>query len=213
MSIGSIFTAFRGLLPKRKVPERFSYSNKKCKACKRVVISDRAFISIMAEAISRDPVETGGVLFGAVSGDTMYVVEATDPGKNAFHSTVHLEMNTEYLNHVFPVISRLYKHDLDLLGLWHRHPGDFNRFSEDDDATNARYAEAIGGGTLSILLNFTPDGKLTVYYYDASGTGQYFMPQVDIGDSFFAGTDFLKLADTETLYKRKRQLQEEINND
>ena len=55
-----------------------------------------------------------------------YVVESTDPGLNTSHTTVHHEMDQQYHNHIYPVISRVYEKDLLLLGLWHRHPGSFN---------------------------------------------------------------------------------------
>ena len=117
----------------------FDYLKGTCKKCRRIVISDRAYTSIIAEALSRDPDETGGILLGIIDKDTWYVVEATDPGLSTFHNRVHHEMDEKYHNHVYPVISRLYEKDLCLLGLWHRHPGTLNTFSGDDKGTGSYY--------------------------------------------------------------------------
>ena len=198
----------RSLTAQKKAGEsktkRFSYSEENCKSCKRIVISDRAYTSIIAEAISRDPLETGGILLGHQENGTWYVVEASDPGFSAFHNTVHHEMQSNYVNHIFPVISRLYKHPLTLLGFWHRHPGSFNSFSHDDDCSNERYAKEIGNGTLSFILNFVPEAKLTCYYLDYNDTGSYFKPSVYIGDKYFKGTEFQLLADEKTIASRTK---------
>lgn len=195
---------------RNKVINKFKYSKEDCDRCEAIYISDRAYTSIIAEALSRDPLETGGILLGVYEGNKWYVVEATDPGIHTTHSTVHHEMDEKYHNHVYPVTSRLYKHDLVLEGLWHRHPGDFNKFSQDDNRTNDAYAKAIGNGTLSFLLNFTPEAELTCYYLDEKGTGEYYTPKVYIGDKYFRGTDYLELADAKTLKARKEQMQDEI---
>lgn len=192
------------------VRNRFDYRKGSCKKCRKIVISDRAYTSIIAEALSRDPDETGGILLGIIDKDTWYVVEATDPGLSTFHNRVHHEMDEKYHNHIYPVISRLYEKDLCLLGLWHRHPGTLNTFSGDDNRTNRSYSEAIDNGTLSFLLNFVPDPQLTCYYLDDKGTGSYYKPEVKIGDKFFKGTDYLVLADEKTLFARKKQMQREI---
>lgn len=189
---------------------RFDYLKGACKKCRKIVISDRAYTSIIAEALSRDPDETGGILLGIIDKDIWYVVEATDPGLSTFHNRVHHEMDEKYHNHVYPVVSRLYEKDLCLLGLWHRHPGTLNTFSGDDNRTNTSYSEAIGNGTLSFLLNFVPDAQLTCYYLDDKGTGSYYKPDVRIGDKYFKGTDYLVLADEKTLIARKKQMQREI---
>ena len=196
--------------PSERLRNSFDYLSGTCKKCRKIIISDRAYISIIAEALSRDPDETGGILLGIIDNDIWYVVEATDPGLSTFHSYGHHEMDEKYLNHIYPVHSRLYEKDLVLEGLWHRHPRTLNTFSGDDNRTNTSYSEAIGNGTLSFLLNFVPDAQLTCYYLDDKGTGSYYKPEVKIGDKYFKGTDYLILADEKTLIARKRQMQREI---
>ena len=155
--------------------------------------------------------KTGGVLLGHYdTNGTWYVVEATDPGLDTYHSAVHNEMDDKYYNHLYPVLSRLYKRDLALLGLWHRHPGSYDRFSNDDNNTNRAFAEAIGNGALSFLMNFDPNERLTCYYLDETGTGEYHTLPVFIGDKYFKRTDYLELNTPRNLWKDQKRLNEEI---
>lgn len=204
------------ILEKAKVLEdkrylrRFEYAKGEIKNCRKIVISDRAYTAIVAEALSRDPLETGGILLGHYKNGVWYVVESTDPGITTMHTTVHHEMDDKYHNHLYPVISRLYEEELVLLGLWHRHPGSLNTFSQDDNNTNTEYAKAVGNGTISFLLNFVPNAELTCYYLNHKGEGAYYKPKVLIGDKYFAGTNYLELASENTLMRKKKQLQTEI---
>ncbi len=189
---------------------QFEYADGICKRCKDIVISDRAYAAIIAESLSREPLETGGILLGHYKNGRWYIVESTDPGMKTIHTTVHLEMDQKYHNHIYPVISRLYEDDLFLLGLWHRHPGSLNTFSKDDNNTNTEYAKAIGNGTLSFIINFVPDAKLTCYYLDQNGTKAYYKPKVLIGDKYFEKTEYLKIASEKTLMERRDQMKKEL---
>ena len=84
---------------------------------------------------------------------------------------------------------------MDLLGLYHRHPGSFDRFSSTDMETNADYAKVIGNGTISLLVNVDPNIRLTCYYCPLGPDGCVHPVQVPVlvGDEHFEGTDFLNL--------------------
>lgn len=189
-------------------PRISGYLPYRSEKCQKIIIGDRAYSSIISEALAKDPYETGGILLGHYSRGIWYVVEATDSGVHSVHTTSYHEMDEQYHNHIYPVLSRLYAKDPGLLGLWHRHPGNYNTFSTTDDKTNNEYAKAVGNGTLSFLLNFTPEPKLTCYYMDSN---VYYKPDLEIGDQYFDGTAFLQIASIETLCKRKAQIQREIN--
>ncbi len=177
--------------------------------CKAVFISDKANISIIAETVSRDPDETGGVFFGQIDDDNnWYVMEATDPGIKTFHSVVHHEMDDKYHNHIYPVITRIYKREPELLGLWHRHPGSVDMFSQDDNNTNKEYAKVIGRGTISLLVNIDPDTRYTCYYLDMQGN--YHKVPVKTGDEYFRDKDYFQLTSRESLWKNKDNLQRDI---
>ncbi len=178
--------------------------------CKEVFISDKAHISIIAETASRDPDETGGVFFGQIGDDNnWYVMEATDPGIKTFHSVVHHEMDDKYHNHIYPVITRIYKNEPELLGLWHRHPGSVDTFSQDDNNTNREYAKVIGRGAISLLVNIDPQVRYTCYYLDMQGV--YHKVPVKVGDKYFRDKDYFRLASPESLWKNKRNLNRDIN--
>ena len=66
--------------------------------------------------------------------------------------------------HLINKIANLYQHKLDLIGLWHRHPGSFDQFSSTDDDTNARYAAMRKEGAISGLVNIDPRFRFTMYH-------------------------------------------------
>lgn len=190
--------------------ERLKYSDEKIKDCRSIILSDKACTSILQEAMDKDPLETGGLLLGQVSHGRWYVVEATGPGINAVHTNTHNEMDNIYHNHIFPVLSRQYKKELFLLGLWHRHPGSLDRFSFDDDRTNRLFSEAVGkamygsgadkrlkSNAVSMLLNFDPVQRMTGYYCsiseDEEGALSYHRVPVSVGNRYFRRTGFLQL--------------------
>ena len=184
------------------------FESEKAADCRGVVLSNRAYLSVLSEVYSRDPLETGGIFFGNVKNGVWYVAEASDPGVYTLHTRAHHEMDNNYHNHIYPVLSRLYQHGLCLLGLWHRHPGSLDTFSSDDDRTNHSFAEVVGNGAVSMLVNLDPTARLTCYYL--SKTGEYRTVPVMVGDKYFAGTGFLELTTSEALLKNKDRLQAEI---
>jgi hypothetical protein len=195
----------------RKGRRPFSYTDKPSPRCRRVVLSDRAYLSVLAEVLSWGGQETGGILFGQVHRGAWYVVEASDPGYpgKTVHTPCYHEMDPEYYNHLYPVLSRLYRHDLFVLGFWHRHPGSLDKFSGVDDRSNAVFARDIGPGCVSILVNMDPTERLTCYFLDRQD-GLYHKTPVEIGDSAFAGTTFLALNTPADLHRKQPQLQQEL---
>ena len=59
----------------------------------KVVFSERAYVSVLAETAEKIRTETGGVFLGYIDGDCWYIVEAVDPGPKsvfqvAFSNTI-----------------------------------------------------------------------------------------------------------------------------
>lgn len=164
-------------------------------ACVGVVLSNRAYSAMCSNVAYHNPNETGGVFLGQRHNGVWYVVEATDPGMKAKHARHTHEMDEDYVNYLYRQLRRMYRIPLDLLGLWHRHPGSFDRFSSTDMETNADYAEVIGDGTVSLLVNVDPNIRLTCYYcpLDSDGCVHPVQVPVLVGDEHFEGTDFLDL--------------------
>lgn len=130
---------------------------------KQIVFSDRAMTALLVETHEKIKTETGGVFLGYRKGEIWYVIETIDPGPSSIFRAAYFEYDQEYINHLINKVSRLYFEQLDLIGLWHRHPGSFDEFSSTDDGTNRQYAQLDKEGAISALVNIDPNFRLTVY--------------------------------------------------
>lgn len=130
----------------------------------KVVFSERAYAGILAETTEKIKTETGGLFLGTVIDDVWYVIEAIDPGPKSIFEVAYFEYDQKYTQHLIRKIANLYEKKLDLIGLWHRHPGSFDRFSTTDNGTNAKYASMRECGAISALVNIDPGFRLTVYH-------------------------------------------------
>lgn len=150
-----------------------------------VVFSSRAYLDIVAETYSHPDSETGGVLLGRCAGEAWYVLETIDPGYSRIHrSAGYFEYDQAYTTHLANIRSRVYRNGLELLGLWHRHPGSFDRFSSTDAETHRRYTELRPQGVISILVNLDPDLRLTTYRISPPSTAVRIpRERVLVGDS------------------------------
>ena len=180
--------------------------------CQMVVFSNKAYNAIIRESFDKDPVETGGILLGHILDNGVWIVmEVLPPGIKCIFERAYFEYDDAFVNYLAQSVANQYKIPLELLGLWHRHPGSLNTFSMDDNNTNTEYAKAVGNGAISFLLNFVPGAELTCYYLDQNGTKAYYKPKVFIGDKHFEGTNFLDIASEKTLLARKNQMKRELN--
>ncbi len=130
----------------------------------KVIFSKRAMTALLVETREKIATETGGVFLGKYLDGIWYVVETIDPGPKAIFKTAYFEYDQDYINHLINKISRLYSQQLDLVGLWHRHPGSLDSFSVTDDGTNSKYAELSPSGAISGLVNIDPAFRLTMYH-------------------------------------------------
>lgn len=129
-----------------------------------VLFSRRAHAAICAETLEHHPLETGGILLGHFHQQRWQVLEAIDPGPGARCTATTFEYDRSYVNHLASKLARQYRQPLQLIGLWHRHPGSFDRFSDEDDRTNRRFAAMTPHGALSCLVNLDPVFRLTAYH-------------------------------------------------
>ena len=146
----------------------------------RVIFSDRAFAAILAETTEKIDTETGGLFLGAIQKDTWYIIEAIDPGPKSVFQVAYFEYDQKYTQHLINKIANLYEHKLDLIGLWHRHPGSFDQFSSTDDGTNTKYASMRQEGAISGLVNIDPVFRLTMYHVNPPC--KYKKVQYEVGD-------------------------------
>ncbi len=148
-----------------------------------VVFTQRAFNAIVTETISKHPIETGGIFLGYIlDNGTWIVVENIAPGFKSTHQAAYFEYDKDFVTYLANVIANQYKGNLRILGLWHRHPGDFDKFSSTDDETNRNYANDSEHGAISALVNCDPKFRLSMFH--VSQNGEYHDAEwfVDEGD-------------------------------
>lgn len=155
----------------------------------KVVFSNRAYTGILAETTEKIRTETGGLFLGIYKDDIWYVIETIDPGPESIFEVAYFEYDQEYTQHLINKIANLYSAKLELIGLWHRHPGSLDRFSSTDDETNSEYAERNKYGAISALVNIDPDFRLTMYH--VSSPCKYKKIEYGVGDDLIP-EEFLK---------------------
>lgn len=87
------------------------------------------------------------------------------------------------MNHLMNKVDRLYKKPLEIIGLWHRHPGSFDQFSGTDDGTNIKYARRHQDGAVSALVNIDPNFRITMYHI--TDPLSYRKVKYTVGDKYF----------------------------
>lgn len=156
--------------------------------CQLVVFSNKAYNAIIRESFDKDPVETGGILLGHVLDNGMWIVmEVLPPGINSIFQYAYFEYDDVFVNYLAQSVANQYKCRLDLLGLWHRHPGSMDVFSTTDDETNTTFARQNPAGAISALINIDPDFRLTMYHLDRPthrilGRPVYSKVDIEVGD-------------------------------
>ena len=165
----------------------------------KVIFSDRAYVALLSETLEKIKTETGGIFLGYYEDDTWYVVESIDPGPHSIFEVAYFEYDQKYVNHLINKIARLYKKNLSLLGLWHRHPGSFDIFSNTDDGTNKTYSMLAPQGAISALVNIDPEFRLTVYHVPHDL--RYRKISYQVGDEYFP-EGVLSLLTTEEVLKK-----------
>lgn len=137
-----------------------------------VIFSQRAFNAIVTETLDKDPIETGGIFLGYILDNGAWVViENIPPGDNATHRQAYFEYDVGFVNYLSNVVAKQYQGNLQLLGLWHRHPGSMDFFSNTDDGTNLKFAQDRECGAVSALVNC--DSRMRITMYAVSQHGDY----------------------------------------
>jgi len=134
---------------------------------RHVVFTKRAFNAIVAEALDKNPLETGGIFIGYILDNGIWIVlETIPPGIETINQRAYFEYDANFINYLSNVIAKQYKGNLQVLGLWHRHPSSMDVFSSTDDGTNVMFAKANPSGAISGLINCDPRMRLTMYHVD-----------------------------------------------
>lgn len=137
------------------------------KKCEAVIISDKAYNAMIRESFAMHPMETGGILLGYILDNGLWVVmEMIPPGIDCIFETAYFEYDQAFVNYLGTSVANQYKEPLQVLGLWHRHPGSMDYFSSTDDGTNSEFASRNPYGAISGLVNIDPSFRLTMYHLD-----------------------------------------------
>ena len=135
--------------------------------CQMVVFSNKAYNAVIRESFDKDPVETGGILLGHTLDNGVWIVmEVLPPGIRCIFEIAYFEYDDAFVNYLAQSVANQYKIPLELLGLWHRHPGSMDVFSSTDDGTNTTFAQQNPSGVISGLVNIDPKFRLTMYHMD-----------------------------------------------
>ena len=149
--------------------------------CQLVVFSDKAYNAIIRETFEWEPVETGGILLGHVLDNGCWIVMEVLPpgygqgreGDNVYHEMGYFEYNQTFVNYLAKSVAEQYEIPLELLGLWHRHPGSMDTFSGTDDVTNSTFAVQNPHGVISGLVNVDPQFRMTMRYLAHSDSAKF----------------------------------------
>lgn len=158
--------------------------------CQMVVFSNKAYNAIIRESFDKDPVETGGILLGHILDNGVWIVmEVLPPGIKCIFERAYFEYDDAFVNYLAQSVANQYKIPLELLGLWHRHPGSMDVFSSTDDGTNTTFALQNPSGVISGLVNIDPQFRLTMYHMEnpRNVVRQYARPnyeriEIEVGD-------------------------------
>lgn len=171
----------------------------------KVVLSSKAYAAIIAETYTHPENETGGIFLGTRKGGVWYIFEVIDPGyQQVVRKRAYFEYDHVYITHLAHVYHRIYRQPVEIIGLWHRHPGSLDTFSSTDDGTNRRFAEMRAAGAISAIVNLDPDFRITLYHVSRS-LEYTAIQEVVIGDEQMP-TGFMRLKKKEELTKRSKKV-------
>jgi len=130
----------------------------------KVILSNRAYSTIISETSKRFATETGGIFLGCYIDMIWFIIETIKPGPNAIFTENYFEYDHEYATFQINKKAKEYIVDLSLVGVWHKHPGLYNSFTATDDETNSLFAKLSDNGAISILVNVDSSIILTPYH-------------------------------------------------
>jgi hypothetical protein len=160
------------------------------KDCQLVIFTDKAYNAVIRETFEWEPYETGGILLGHILDNGCWLVMEVLPpgygeereGDNVHHEYAYFEYNKRFVNYLAKSVSEQYEVPLELLGLWHRHPGSMNVFSSTDDVTNKAFASLNPKGAISGLINVDPQLRMTMYHVPHKESNVFGRPSYDVVD-------------------------------
>ncbi len=150
----------------------------------RIFFTEQAIRQILLEVKKYTKVETGAILIGRIVNNDFYVFESLDSGVNCRRSSSIFYRDNPYSEHLSDVVRSKYEKAY-AVGFWHRHPGGFNQFSNDDHEANIDMARVLKRDVISGLINIY-NGKLEINFWRITLSNQYEKAEIYVGDKYFS---------------------------
>lgn len=151
----------------------------------KIYFTQLAYLQLLIEVKKYTLVETGAILVGRVINDNFYVFESLDSGINCRRSSSIFYRDNPYSEHLVDVVRAKYNGAV-AIGFWHRHPGNFNKFSHDDMDANIDMARVLGRNIISGLVNVF-NGKVNFRFWQISLDNRYDEAEIIVNDNAFRG--------------------------
>lgn len=118
-----------------------------------VLLSPNALCKVRQSALSWRNLETGGVLLGYRDGRTLRVLEAVAAGADARRTFAGCALRVEEILSEAERMALQFEPTLDLLGIWHSHPGADPVASDQDHETLRQVVGLNGRPMLSLIVS------------------------------------------------------------
>lgn len=143
--------------------------------CGMVIVSKDAYHQIKSSVINASgSYEVGGVLIGCKFLNFYFIKSVTVPLYTAEKSKVSFTLDGEAHTLAAQKIIERNKGKLFVLGIWHSHICDGDRFSEQDRKSNRELAASLGGAVSMLAVMSENNVRLTSYFINKSGREQRF---------------------------------------
>jgi len=135
---------------------------------KKVIIAEDTINDIVDESNRHEKVETGGLLFGKIIGESIIILKIIHSSTNAKRTQVYFEMDEDF---AINITKQMEKNNLAYLGNWHKHLGYGGPSNGDDKQAELFLVQnSHKRNYLSLIIDFyNNDYNLiaTNYYFDA----------------------------------------------
>ena len=151
----------------------------------KIYFTKQAYRQLLLEVKKHTRVETGAILIGRIINGSYYVFESLDSGINCRRSSVIFYRDNPYSEHLADVVRAKYQKAY-AIGFWHRHPGDFDRFSYDDKEANLDMARVLKRSVISGLVTIY-NGKIKLSFWEITLNNEYTKAEIIVDDECFDG--------------------------
>lgn len=146
-------------------------------------ISNRS-LAAMVSGIERYPdTENGGLLLGRARNTEIDVIEAIEAGENATHKKGKVFCDIKSMEYITNTIRELYKDEVNIIGVWHKHNHNLNPpFSLDDNYCHKELCAYLKQDIISILFQKNKESEYSMRVFRYRMSHQLIEEAFDIED-------------------------------